>query len=115
MFYLYAGTAPAHVAQVLEEFEAEIRRVATGGAKIEELRRCQTRLKAARRQALQTNASRALHASLQSLYGLTVNDAQEMDTAIDAVTLADLAGFADRYLRPERRLQLVVRPESAKA
>lgn len=115
MFYLYAGTAPGHVAEVLAEFEAEIRRVATGGARIEELRRCQTRLKAARRQALQTNASRALHASLQSLYGLTVNDAQEMDTAIDAVTLADLAGFADRYLRPDRRLQLVVRPESAKA
>jgi len=114
MFYLYAGTAPAHVAQVLKEFEAEIRRVATGGAKIEELHRCQTRLKAARRQALQTNASRALHASLQSLYGLTVNDAHEMDSAIDAVTLADLADFADRYLRPERRLQLVVRPESAK-
>jgi len=110
MFYLYAGTSPDHVAAVLAEFEAEIQRVAMGDAKPEELRRCQTRLKAARRQALQTNASRALHASLQCLYGLTVNDAQEMDRALDAVTLADLAAFARRYLRADRRLQLVVRP-----
>jgi zinc protease len=110
MFYLYAGTSPDHVAAVLAEFEAEIQRVAMGDAKPEELRRCQTRLKAARRQALQTNASRAFHASLQCLYGLTVNDAQEMDRALDAVTLADLAAFARRYLRADRRLQLVVRP-----
>jgi zinc protease len=47
---------------------------------------------------------------LQCLYGLTVNDAQEMDRALDAVTLADLAAFAQRYLRADRRLQLVVRP-----
>jgi zinc protease len=110
MFYLYAGTSPDHVAAVLAEFEAEIQRVAMGGAKPEELRRCQTRLKAARRQALQTNASRALHASLQCLYGLTVNDAHEMDRALDAVTLADLAAFAHRYLLADRCLQLVVRP-----
>lgn len=113
MFYLYAGTSPAHVAAVLTEFTAEIERVARGEAKPEELRRCQTRLKAARRQALQTNASRALHASLQALYGLTVNDARESDAAIDAVTLSDLAAFAQRYLSPDRRLQLVVRPDEA--
>jgi zinc protease len=111
MFFFLAGTAPAHAREVLSEIEAEIRRVAEGGVEGPELRRCQERLKVARRQAQQTNSSRALQAALNALAGLPINDDRGYDARIDAVTVADLAAFARRRLAPERRLQLVVGPE----
>jgi zinc protease len=75
-----------------------------------ELRRCQTRLKAARRMSLQTNAARAMQAGLNALYGLPVNDWKEYEAHIDAVTVADLQRLAQMCFQPTRRTQLVVRP-----
>ncbi|MBX3748999.1 MAG: insulinase family protein [Opitutaceae bacterium] len=110
MFYFMAGTAPDSEAAVLAEVEAEIARVAAGCVEPAELARCQTRLKAARRMGLQTNASRAGQAGLNALYGLPVDDWKNYDRQIDAVTVAALAEFARRYLRADARVQLVVRP-----
>ncbi len=110
MFYFMAGTAPDSEAAVLAEIEAEITRVAAGGVEPGELARCQTRLKAARRMGLQTNASRAGQAGLNALYGLPVEDWKNYDGHIDAVTVAALADFARRHLRADARVQLVVRP-----
>jgi zinc protease len=110
MFYFYAGTAPASAAAVLAEIDAEIARVQSGGVEEAELRRCQTRLKAGRRQSLQPNSARAMHAALNTLYGLPANDWKNYDARIDAVTIADLARFAQKYLKREQRVQLVVTP-----
>ena len=110
MFYFFAGTAPATTDEVLAEIEAEIARVQSGGVESVELDRCRTRLKAARRQGLQTNGARAMQAGLNALYGLPVNDWKNYDARIDAVTLGDLAQFAQKYFQPARRTQLVVRP-----
>jgi zinc protease len=74
------------------------------------LLRCQTRLKAAHRMSLQTNAARAMQASLNALFGLPVNDWKNYDAHLDAVTALDLQRFAREYLQPARRTQLVVRP-----
>jgi zinc protease len=111
MFFFFAGTAPRHAREVLTEIEAEIRRVAESGVDAAELKRCQERLKVARRQAHQTTSNRALHAALHTLVGLPVNDASGYDSRIDAVTIDDLAAFARRRLAPEQRVQLVVGPE----
>lgn len=110
MFYLYAGTAPAQADAVLAEMDAELERVRTGGVTIEELRRCQTRLKAGRRMGLQTNGARAMQAGLDALYGLPANDGLKYGERIDAVTLADVQTFAQRYFQLSGRTQLVVRP-----
>jgi zinc protease len=110
MFYFYAGTAPAQVAEVLAEIEAEIARVQAGGVSEVELRRCQARLKAGRRQSLQTNSARAMHAALSVLYRLPANDWKNYDARIEAVTGQALADFANRYFRRELRTQLIVRP-----
>ena len=110
MFSFFAGTAPEHAAEVLAEIDAEIARVAGGGVEEVELRRCQTRLRAHRRQSLQTNAARAMNAGLNALYGLPVNDWKNYDARVEAVTCAALADFARRYLRREQRMQLIVRP-----
>jgi zinc protease len=110
MFCFYAGTAPGKEADVLAEIDAEIARVGSGGVEPAELERCQTRLKAARRQSLQTNGSRALQAALDALQGRPINDGKRYGSRVDAVTVADLAGFAGRYFDRKLRTQLVVRP-----
>jgi zinc protease len=110
MFYLFAGTSPERHAEVLREFEREVARVQDAQVGADELRRCQVRLKAARRMARQTNGARALHAALNAVYGLPVDDDARYDAAIDAVTVDTLADFARRRLRRELRTQLVVKP-----
>lgn len=110
MFTFFAGTSPERHAEVLEEFALEIARVQAGGVTPDELRRCQTRLKAAKRMAMQTGSARAMQAALNAIYGLPVNDWRDYDARIDAVSLADLRDFARRYFAPERRTQLIVKP-----
>ena len=110
MFYFYAGTSPQRYEEVIAELNLEIARVQSGGVTAEELRRCQMRLKAGRRMSLQTNSARAMHSSLNAIYGLPVNDTLIYDARIDAVTLADLQSFARRYFQAAQRVQLVVKP-----
>ena len=110
MFMFYAGTAPETADEVLVEINAEIARVQAGEVTAEELVRCQTRLKAGRRMGLQTNGARAMHAGLNTLYGLPVDDAATYDAHIDGVTIADLKGFAKKRFQTTLRTQLVVKP-----
>jgi zinc protease len=110
MFYFLAGTEPRRVTEVLTEIGAEIGRVQQGGVEPKELLRCQTRLKAARRMNLQTNAARAMQAGLNALYGLPVEDWKNYDARIDAVDAGSLQRFAQAYFQSARRTQLVVRP-----
>ncbi|MEO7413836.1 MAG: pitrilysin family protein [Opitutaceae bacterium] len=110
MFYFFAGTQPGREAEVLAEIDAEIARVQFGGVEAAELARCQTRLKAGRRQSLQTNSARAMQAGLHALQGLPINDWKNYDARIDAVSVPDLAEFARRYFQRTLRTQLVVRP-----
>ena len=110
MFSFYAGTAPATADEVLREIDAEIARVQAGKVGKTELVRCQTRLKAGRRMGLQTNGSRAMHAGLNTLYGLPVDDAATYDAKIDAVMITDLKAFARKRFQKGLRTQLVVRP-----
>jgi zinc protease len=110
LFGFYAGTAPDKAREVLDEIEAEIRRVQDGGVAAEELQRCQTRLKAARRMSMQTNGARALQAALNAVYGLPVNDWKNYDAKIDAVTADQLRDFARQHFTQEQRVELVVRP-----
>jgi zinc protease len=109
MFAFFAGTNPRQYAEVLAEFDAEIARVQAGKIDPEELHRCQTRLKAARRMGLQTNAARAMQAGLNALYGQPINDWKNYDRYIGAVTIDALREFARKYFLRAQRTQLVVK------
>ncbi len=109
MFSFFAGTSPKHYEEVLAEFDAEIARVQAGEVTEEELKRCQTRLKAAKRMGMQTNSSRAMQAGLNALYELPVNDWKNYDGYIDAVTVVALRDFARKYFKKALRTQLVVK------
>jgi predicted Zn-dependent peptidase len=76
----------------------------------QELARCQARLKAGQRKALQTNAARAMAAGLDVLQGRGANYWKGFDARVDAVTIADLADFARRRLKASSRTQVVVSP-----
>ena len=110
MFYFLAGTQPGKESEVLAEIDAENARMSRGEIEPAELARCQARLKAARRQSLQTNSARAMQAGLNALQGQPINDWRNYDGYVDRVTIADLAVFAGRYFAAGRRTQLVVRP-----
>lgn len=110
MFYFFAGTQPGRETEVLAEIDAEVARVRAGAVEPVELARCQVRLKAARRQSLQTNASRAMQAALNALQGQPINDWKNYDARIEAVGIPQLAAFAQRYFDAAQRTQLVVRP-----
>lgn len=110
MFYFIAGTQPGREAEVIAEIDAELARMRAGGVEPAELARCQARLRAGRRQALQTNAVRAMQAGLNALQGQPINDWKNYDGRIDAITIADLAAFASRRFAAAKRTQLVVRP-----
>ncbi len=111
MFHLYAGTHPGAAEQVLNEMDAELDRIRGGGVTEEELARCRVRLKARRRTAQQTNASRAILAGLNAVYGLPVNDDHEYDSSIDAVGRDELAAFSQQHLREDQKVSLTVSPE----
>ena len=110
MFYFISGTQPGREREVLAEIDAEAARVAAGGVEAAELARCVARLKAARRQSMQTNSSRAMQAGLNALQGQPINDWRNYDGHVEAVTITALAEFAFRRLAPGKRVQLVVRP-----
>jgi zinc protease len=110
MFYFMAGTQPGKEREVLDEIAIEIARVQAGQVTAEELRRCQVRLKAGHRKALQTNASRAMQAAVDVLHGRGANHWKGYDSLIDAVTIDDLSAFARAHFQASRRTQLVVRP-----
>jgi zinc protease len=110
MFYFIAGTQPGKEEEVLAEIGAEVARVAAGEVSAQELGRCQIRLKAGQRKALQTNSSRAMHAAVDVLQGRPPNHWKSYDALVGAVTVGDLAAFAASHLRSSARTQLVVRP-----
>jgi zinc protease len=110
MFYFIAGTQPGKEQEVLDEIGVEIARVQEGDIAPEEIRRCQVRLKAGHRKALQTNMARAMQTAVDVLQGRPANQWKRYDSLIDAVTIGDLAAFAGTHLQKAKRTQLVVRP-----
>ena len=110
MFCFLAGTSPERHQEVLAEIDGEIARVRRGEVEAAELDRCRTRLKAAHRMGLQTNAARAMQAGLNALYGLPVNDWKNYDARIEAVTGEDLRRLAEANFQAALRTQLVVKP-----
>lgn len=112
MLFLYAGTQPETAQTVLDEMSAEVERIQSGKVGADELERVKIRLKAQRRMSMQTIGARAMQAALNVTYELPVNDWMNFDEKIDRVSSEVVAEFATRYLSIDKRLELIVRPES---
>lgn len=114
MFVFYAGTHPERAAEVNQEIDAEVARVIAGDVSEEELARCRTRLKAARPMGRQTIGARAMHAAINCIYGQALDDDAEHAAKLDAVDAAALATFAKQHFDANKRINLLVGPESLK-
>jgi zinc protease len=110
MFAFYAGTQPIQAEAVASEIDREIKRVAAGEVSEDELARCRTRLKAARPMGKQTIGARAMHAAIQTTYGLPIDDDAEHAAKLETVDAAALARFAEKYFNPANRVQIIVGP-----
>jgi zinc protease len=111
MFVLYAGTHPDQIDEVVKEMNGELARVAAGDVLEDEVQRCRIRLKAARPMGRQTIGARAMHAAINTIYGMPLDDDAEYAAKLEACDATKLAAFTKRLLCPERRVQLVVRPD----
>ena len=111
MFAFYAGTHPDLAGHVAGEIEAEIARVVSGGVTDAELERCRTRLKAARPMGRQTIGARAMHAALQTTYGLPIDDDAAYAERLDAIGADALAEFARQSFDAAKRVRMVVARE----
>ena len=109
MFYFYAGTHPDTYPDVLEQINAEVVRIQNGQITEEELHRCQNRLKAGKRQSLQTAGYRAQEACLNALYGLPIDHWKTYDARLERVDRSALQSFAQRYFRTDQKVVLVVK------
>lgn len=110
MFFFYAGTEPSQSADVLAEIDAEIKRVMQSGPTLEEFERCRTRLKAARAMGLQTIGARAMHAALQTVYGLPLESEATYAQRLDALQLSDLRTFAADQFKAAWATRIIVGP-----
>ncbi|MFT4902062.1 MAG: zinc protease [Lentimonas sp.] len=113
MFLFYAGTHPAQANEVLKEIIGEIARVAAGDVLEDELARCRTRLKAARKMGRQTIGARAMHAAIQATYGLPLDDDAEHAEKLDAINATVLADHARKYFTEGRGVRMIVGPTTA--
>jgi predicted Zn-dependent peptidase len=109
---VYAGCAAKDAVETAKVAAAEIRALAAeiGGA---ELARCRAQLKASLFMGRESALSRAEHAAGQVLLFDRLLEPHEIAAAIDAVTIADIAGIGERMLAPGRCAVAVLGPRAS--
>ena len=111
MFYLYAGTAPHQISDVLEQFEKELERLQQGQVGEEELLRSKARLKVVKRTQSQTASSRTLEAGINHLFQLPTHSQDLYDQQIDEVNIRDLYHLLNDHILKQPPLKVIVRPK----
>jgi zinc protease len=109
-FSLYAGTAPGKVARVEEELLREVELLRSEGITEAELTRAKAKIIGQRKIARQDIGTLATTASLDELYGLGYAHSEAEDTLYQAVTLEQIKAVAQKYLRAEAAVVVVVKP-----
>jgi predicted Zn-dependent peptidase len=99
LFYIYAGTDPAHFGRVVDLIMQELRRVRDEGITADELARAKANLKGNLMLSLESTSSRMSRVAKHELYFGRPFSLEEMLAAIDAVRLPDVATLVDRLLR----------------
>ncbi|MBP7779547.1 MAG: insulinase family protein [Acidobacteria bacterium] len=104
---IYAGCANDSVRELVEVVMAEVRRFKADPLVPGELQRAKDHLKGSLMLGLESTSSRMTHLARQEIYGDTGESLDDMLTAIDVVSDADIARVAQRLL-PAGPLSLTV-------
>ncbi len=98
LFYVYAGTEPAHFSRVIELTTRELRKLRADGVSADELRRAKDHLKGSLMLSLESTGSRMTRIAKQELYFGRPFTFDEILADIERVSVADLEGLAGRLL-----------------
>jgi predicted Zn-dependent peptidase len=98
LFYVYAGTEPAHFERVVDLTLRELRTLRAGGVTVDELRRAKDHLKGSLMLSLESTGSRMTRIAKQELYFGRWFTFDEILADIERVTVADLEGLGERLL-----------------
>jgi predicted Zn-dependent peptidase len=98
LFYVYAGTEPAHFRRVIDLTLQELRTLRADGVTADELRRAKDHLKGSLMLSLESTGSRMTRIAKQELYFGRAFTLDEILADIERVTLADLGRLAERLL-----------------
>jgi predicted Zn-dependent peptidase len=98
LFYVYAGTEPAHFRRVVDLTLRELRTLRTDRIAAEELRRAKDHLKGSLMLSLESTGSRMTRIAKQELYFGRSFTLDEILADIERVTVADLEELAERLL-----------------
>ncbi|HXI70872.1 MAG TPA: pitrilysin family protein [Verrucomicrobiae bacterium] len=109
-FAFYAGTEPASVALVEQEFLKEAELLRTEGLTAEELKRGKAKIIGSKKISRQDLGSLASLTSLDELYGLGYQRTELDDAKFEAVTLEQVKAVAQKYLKPDAFVVSVVKP-----
>jgi len=109
-FSFFAGTEPAKVAKVVDEFMAEVACLRTGGLTAVELQRAKAKVIGQRKIARQDLGGYAMATALDELYGLGFGYSDSEDDRYSAVTGDDTVRVSMKYLTPEAHVLAIVRP-----
>ena len=110
-FAFYAGTEPSKAAQVEQEILKEAGLLRTEGLTAEELKRAKAKLIGQKKIARQDLGHLASTTTLDELYGLGYRRAELDDAKYEAVTLEQIKAAAQKYLKPDKLVVAVVKPE----
>jgi predicted Zn-dependent peptidase len=98
LFYVYAGTEPAHFRRVVDLTLRELRTLRAGGVTADELRRAKDHLKGSLMLSLESTGSRMTRVAKQELYFGRSFTLDEILADIERVTERNVEGLVERLL-----------------
>ena len=98
LFYVYAGTEPAHFRRVVDLTLQELRALRLDGVTVDELRRAKDHLKGSLLLSLESTGSRMTRIAKQELYFRRSFTFDEILADIERVTVAEVQTLAERLL-----------------
>jgi zinc protease len=107
---VYLSCSPEKLEAAVRAVDAELDRVRASGITADELDRAKSYLIGSHQIAMQRRAAVANAIAYHEAYGLGWRTWAGYDDAIRAVTVADVAAAAQRYLAPDRAITATVRP-----
>jgi predicted Zn-dependent peptidase len=100
LFYVYAGTEPAHFPTVLRLVTEELRKLQRGGVTADELGRAKEHLKGSLMLSLESTSSRMTRLAKQELYFGQQFTLDEILSGVDRVTVDEMQGLVSGLLGP---------------
>ncbi|MBI4898767.1 MAG: insulinase family protein [Actinobacteria bacterium] len=99
---MYVGTRPDRVAEAMQVFGDELRRLVEDPASPDELARAKENVKGRTALAMESPMGRMSQIGANTLFETPIYTLEEIERRVDALTIDDLRALVDEFYRPER-------------